>query len=154
VLDARDIEEVIFVIVCQEAFHLRRVHAAVGLGDIDGRNSQRWEDVAGRFTKSEERTQDDGGDEDKHRERPTHGRADYVHGFGIVALLVCLGTGYLTEVLVVARAALTALAKSFAGPFEANVSMARAMTKRIFDNVCFMNQSFQVCSVAIPITSI
>jgi hypothetical protein len=40
VLDAGDVEEVILVVVGQVAFHLQRVHAAIGLCDVDGRNAQ------------------------------------------------------------------------------------------------------------------
>ena len=34
-LDAGDIEEVVLVVIRQEPVHLRRVHAAVRLGDVD-----------------------------------------------------------------------------------------------------------------------
>ncbi len=37
VIDAGDVEEVILVVVSEVAFHLRRIHAAVGLGHIDRR---------------------------------------------------------------------------------------------------------------------
>ena len=37
VLDAGDVEEVVLVVVGDEPFHLRRVHAAVRLGDVDHR---------------------------------------------------------------------------------------------------------------------
>ena len=46
VLDARDVEEVILVVVGQVAFHLRRIHAALRLRDVDGGNAQRREDIA------------------------------------------------------------------------------------------------------------
>ena len=70
VLDAGDVEEVIFVVVGEVALHLRRVHAAVGLRDVDGRNAQRREDVARHFLQGQPRTQNDGKDEHDDRERP------------------------------------------------------------------------------------
>src|SRR5712672_2682049 len=45
VLDAGDVEEVILIIVDDEPFHLRRVHAAVWLRHIQDGNSEIWEDV-------------------------------------------------------------------------------------------------------------
>ena len=45
VVDAGDVEEVVLVVVGQKAFHLRRVHAAVGLADVDHRQVQAGEDV-------------------------------------------------------------------------------------------------------------
>ncbi len=47
VIDAGDVEEVILVVVSQVAFHLRRVHAAVGLRDIDGRIADLRENIDG-----------------------------------------------------------------------------------------------------------
>ena len=44
-LDAGDVEEVVFVIVDDEPFHLRRVHAAVRLGDIQNGHAEIREDV-------------------------------------------------------------------------------------------------------------
>ena len=46
VLDAVDVEEVILVVVGDEPFHLGRVHAAVGLGDVERRHAEVGEDVA------------------------------------------------------------------------------------------------------------
>ncbi len=45
VIDARDVEEVILVVIRQEAFHLRRVHPAIGLCDIDSRIAHLWKDI-------------------------------------------------------------------------------------------------------------
>ncbi len=44
--DAGDVEEVIFVIIDDEPFHLGRVQAAVRLGHVKHGHSQIWEDVA------------------------------------------------------------------------------------------------------------
>jgi hypothetical protein len=45
VVNAADVQEVVLVVVGQKAFHLRRVHAAVGLADVDHRQVQAGEDV-------------------------------------------------------------------------------------------------------------
>ena len=45
VIDAGDVEEVILVVVGEVAFHLRRVHAAVRLRDVDGRIADLREDI-------------------------------------------------------------------------------------------------------------
>ena len=45
VVDAADVEEVVLVIIGDEAFHLRRVHAAVRLADVDHGQIQVREDV-------------------------------------------------------------------------------------------------------------
>ena len=45
VIDAGDVEEVILVVVSEVAFHLRGVHAAVGLRDVDGGIADLREDV-------------------------------------------------------------------------------------------------------------
>ncbi len=45
VMDAVDVEEVVLVVVGDQPFHLGRVHAAVGLGDVDDRQVQAGEDV-------------------------------------------------------------------------------------------------------------
>ena len=37
-LDPRDVEEMVLVVVGQVAFHLRRIHAAIRLRDVDRRN--------------------------------------------------------------------------------------------------------------------
>ena len=45
VVDAADVEEVVLVVVGDQPFHLLRVHAAVGLADVDDRQIERGEDV-------------------------------------------------------------------------------------------------------------
>ena len=70
-LDARDVEEMVFVVIRQVAFHLRRVHAPVGLGDIDCRNAQRGEDVAGHLLQRQPRPQHDGKNQHDNRYRAT-----------------------------------------------------------------------------------
>ena len=45
VIDAGDVEEVILVVVSEIAFHLRRIHAAVRLRDVDGRIADLRKDI-------------------------------------------------------------------------------------------------------------
>ena len=45
VVDSRDVEKMVLVIVGQIAFHLRRVHAAIRLSHIDHRQVQAGKDV-------------------------------------------------------------------------------------------------------------
>ena len=79
VLDAGDVEEVILVVIGEVTFHLRRVHAAVGLGDVDGGNAEGREDVAGHALERDPRPEDDGDDQHDNRERPAQGRLHEVH---------------------------------------------------------------------------
>ena len=69
VFDAGEIEKMIFVVIRQIAFHLRRVHSAVGLRDIDGRDAQRRKDVPGHFLQRQAATEQNPDDEDDDRER-------------------------------------------------------------------------------------
>ena len=46
VFDAGDVEEMVLVIIDQKPFHLRRVHAAIGLSDINHRDAEVGEYVA------------------------------------------------------------------------------------------------------------
>jgi hypothetical protein len=69
VLDVGDVEEVVFVEIGQVRLHLRRVHATVGLGDVDRGDSQRRKHVAGHLFHREQGSQRDGenGDDDRQR---------------------------------------------------------------------------------------
>ena len=46
VFDASDVEEVVLVVICEITFHLRGVHAAVRLGYINRRHTERRKNVA------------------------------------------------------------------------------------------------------------
>ena len=80
VMDARDVEEVILVVVGEQPLHLGRVHAAVGLGHVDHRQVQVREDVDRHPRHGQDAAQDGGDDEHHDRERPPHGEGDRVHG--------------------------------------------------------------------------
>ncbi len=107
VMDPVDVEEVVLVIVGEEPLHLSRVHAAVGLADVDDGEVQIGKDVDRH---PERKTGDDslhrgpqlevgkeverhpgdghearernGGDQDHHGQRPSHGEDDRIHGVG------------------------------------------------------------------------
>jgi len=78
-LDAGDVEEVILVVVREVAFHLYRVHTAVGLGDIDGGGAEVGEDVGGHALKSKDRTEGDCDYGHEDRDRPPEGRPYQPH---------------------------------------------------------------------------
>ena len=44
-MNAADVQEVVLVVVSEKAFHLRRIHTAVGLADVDYRQIETREDV-------------------------------------------------------------------------------------------------------------
>jgi len=79
VLDARDIEKVVLVVVGQKPFHLRRIDSAVGLRDIDDRHAQVGKDVTGHAADEEERAQDDGDQGHDHGDGAAHGRRYQAH---------------------------------------------------------------------------
>ena len=79
VVDARDIEEMILVIVRQETFHLRRVHAAVGLADVDHREVQRGENIDGHLPNRQEPAQADANQRNHHGQRASQCKEDKVH---------------------------------------------------------------------------
>ena len=54
VVDAADVEEVVLVVVGDQPFHLLRVHAAVGLGDVDDRQVEGGEDVDGHALRGQQ----------------------------------------------------------------------------------------------------
>ena len=80
VVDAVDVEEVVLVVVGEQPLHLRRVHAAVGLGDVDDGQVQVGEDVDRHAVDGQAAAQRDGDHEHHHGERPPHGEDDRVHG--------------------------------------------------------------------------
>src|SRR5262249_6797957 len=90
VVDAADVQEVVFKVVRKKAFHLAGVHATVGLGDVDDGHTQVGEDVGGhapgrdqrphrngkpgdvdlfgkQIGQGQDRAQDDSDDGDHHR---------------------------------------------------------------------------------------
>ena len=79
VLDACDVEEVIFVVRDQIALHLRRIHPAVGLRDVDHWQIEIREDVYGHSRQRETRAERDGDDRDENREGTNKRSIDQPH---------------------------------------------------------------------------
>ena len=79
VIDAGDVEEVILVVVSEVAFHLRGVHAAVGLGDVDGGVADLREDIDGHALEGEDGAEGDGDQRDDDGDGPAEGCQDESH---------------------------------------------------------------------------
>src|SRR5262245_49245733 len=82
VLDARDVQEVVFVVRDKIALHLRRVHAAVRLRDVDHRQVEVRKDVHRHPRQRENRAERDADDHDKNREWPDERSIDNPHSYG------------------------------------------------------------------------
>ena len=82
VLDAGDVEEVIFVVVGDVALHLGGVHAAEGLGNVDGGDAEWGERIARHALESEGGTEADRDNENEDGPRGAQGEADEIHFFG------------------------------------------------------------------------
>ena len=70
-LNARDVEEVVLVVVGEESFHLRRVHAAIRLCDVDDRIADLRKDVHPHAAYRHEEASDNRDQGYDHGERPT-----------------------------------------------------------------------------------
>ena len=57
VLDAGDVEKMVFVIIGDVAFHLGRIHAAIRLHDIDRGDAQTRKNIPGHFDDRHQRSQ-------------------------------------------------------------------------------------------------
>ena len=64
VIDARDVEEVVLVVIRQKAFHLLRIHAAVRLGDVNHRRVEIGKNVDGHACHGDHSAQNDGRNRD------------------------------------------------------------------------------------------
>ncbi len=73
VIDAGDVEEVILVVISQVAFHLRRVHAAVRLRDIDGGIAHLRKDIDRHALHGQDGAERDRDQRDDHGERAAEG---------------------------------------------------------------------------------
>ena len=69
----------ILVIVGEEPFHLRGVHAAIRLCDIDRGNAQRWEYVTCHLPERDERANDNPDNQDRNGERATKRKLYQIH---------------------------------------------------------------------------
>ena len=79
VIDAGDVEEVILVVVSEIAFHLGRVHAAVGLRDVDGGVADLREDIDRHALDGEDGAEGDGDQRDDDGDGPAEGCEDESH---------------------------------------------------------------------------
>jgi len=68
-LDAGDVEEMVFVIVDDEPFHLRRIKAAIRLRDVNGWHPEIREDIPGHPIDRQKTHQCDGYDHRQERDR-------------------------------------------------------------------------------------
>ena len=99
VIDAGDVEEVILVVVSEVAFHLRGVHAAVGLRDVDGGVADLREDVDRHALEREDGAERDGDQRDHYGDRSAESGQDEAHvglpaGLGHEGLNVAGGGGH------------------------------------------------------------
>src|ERR1051326_6602193 len=78
-LDPRDIEEMVFVIVSQEAFHLRRIHPSIRLRHINGRNPKGRKYIPWHLAHGEHRPKGHRDNNHQDRERPAQGWLDEIH---------------------------------------------------------------------------
>src|SRR5882757_1219428 len=78
-LDAGDVKEVVFIVVDDEPFHLRRVHAAVRLGHIQDGHPKIREDVPRHAIDREKTHQCDGYDHRQKRDRTSQCKRHQVH---------------------------------------------------------------------------
>jgi hypothetical protein len=74
VIDARDVEEVILVVISQVPFHLRRVHPAIRLRDVDGRIADSGKDVGGHPLQRQQGAKRDRDQRHHYRDRPAERR--------------------------------------------------------------------------------
>ena len=79
VIDAGDVEEVILVVISEIAFHLGRVHAAVGLGDVDGGVADLREDIDRHALDGEHGAEGDGEERHDDGDGAGEGREDESH---------------------------------------------------------------------------
>ena len=81
-LDAGDVEEVIFVVVGDVALYLGGVHAAEGLGNVDRGDAERGKRIAGHALEGEGGAEADRDNENEDGPRGAQGEADEIHFFG------------------------------------------------------------------------
>src|SRR5262249_4583899 len=79
VVDAVDIEEVIFVVVGDQTLHLSRIQAAVGLRDVDDWQIKTWEDVYLHTAQRQPAARNEGNHRNHHCDRPAQSEFDRIH---------------------------------------------------------------------------
>ncbi len=76
VLDAGDVEEMIFVVVGEIAFHLRGIHPAVGLSNVNSGRAQLGENIDLHLPDGQDGSERNGDDGYQNGDRPSHGGQD------------------------------------------------------------------------------
>ena len=79
VFDASDIEEMVLVVIDEKSFHLGRVHAAIGLRDIENRDAEVGKDVAGHPLNGQRAGEHCGDDQHQERDRSSEGKGNQIH---------------------------------------------------------------------------
>ncbi len=78
-INSRDVEEVILVVIRDVPFHLRRVHAAVRLRDINGRIAHLRENIDRHSPRGQHRKERDGDERHDYRDWPAKSCEDKAH---------------------------------------------------------------------------
>ena len=78
-IDSRDVEEVVLVVVGEKTFHLCRVHAAVRLSDIDSGIADLRKDIDRHALDREYRSQRDRDQSDDDCQRTTERKQNETH---------------------------------------------------------------------------
>src|SRR6185437_15973439 len=87
-LDARDEEEMVFIIIGEIAFHLRRIHPAIGLRDIDDGNPKIRKNVS-RHSRNRKRAQEyDGNHCNQNCDGSSKGKLNELHLEDVTPLLL------------------------------------------------------------------
>src|SRR5207245_353652 len=79
VVDAVDVEEVIFVVVGDQTFHLSRVQAAVGLRNVDDGQVKAWENVYLHTAQRQPAARDECNHRHHHGEGTAQSEFDGIH---------------------------------------------------------------------------
>ena len=97
VMDARDVEEVVLVVIREIPFHLRRVHAAVRLANVDHRQIQAGEDVNRHLANRQHASQRHGNHRNHHGNGTPQGKENEPHDWETPIRDTCKRTSSLLE---------------------------------------------------------
>ena len=81
VFDASDVEEVILVVIREEAFHLRGIHAAIRLRHINSRITELWKNICRHAANRQSGCEHDREHSDRYAYRSAHGSNYEPHYF-------------------------------------------------------------------------
>ena len=80
-VDATDVEEVVFVVVSKQAFHLGGIHAAIGLANIKNGKVQRGKDINFDAGKGKQPCKDDTKYHDANGDGSSESKVNRVHAW-------------------------------------------------------------------------